>query len=96
MEWHLLQRSSGGSQWEYLAFFFGHVVDKELVANWGLRDKVQHIFEAGVLPYALALTAWRDLVKGCRIFAFIDNEVAKSSWIKGMATSLVAQRVLHH
>ena len=36
-----------------ILFYFGHVVDKELVATWGPPDGTQHIFEAEVLPYAL-------------------------------------------
>ena len=47
-------------------------------------------------PTLLALTVWGATVKGCCIFAFIDNEAAKSSWITGTATSDVAQRVLHN
>ena len=39
-----------------ILFYFGHVVSKELVATWGPPEKTQHIFEAEVLPYALALT----------------------------------------
>ena len=77
-------------------FYFGHVVDSNLVATWGPPDKTQHIFEAEVLPYALALTVWGSTVKGCCIFAFIDNEAAKASWITGSATADAAQRILHN
>ena len=79
-----------------ILFYFGHVVDKRLVATWGPPDKTQYIFEAEVLPYALALTVWGDIVKGCCIFAFIDNEAAKSAWITATASSDVAQMILHH
>jgi hypothetical protein len=79
-----------------ILFYFGHVVNKELVSTWGPPDRTQHIFEAEVLPYALALTVWGATVKGCCIFAFIDNEAAKSSWITGTATSDIAQRILHN
>jgi len=80
----------------FLLFYFGHVVDSNLVATWGPPDKTQHIFEAEVLPYALALTVWGATVKGCCIFAFIDNEAAKASWITGSATSDAALRILHN
>ena len=76
-------------------FYFGHVVDKAMVATWGPPDKTQHIFEAEVLPYVLALTVWGDVIRGCCIFAFIDSEAAKSAWITGTASSDVAQIILH-
>ena len=78
-----------------ILFYFGHVVSKELVATWGPPEKTQHIFEAEVLPYALALTVWGDIIKDCCIFAFIDNEAAKASWITGTASSDAAQKILH-
>ena len=79
-----------------ILFYFGHVIDKDLVATWGPPDRTQHIFEAEVLPYALALTVWGATVKGCCVFAFIDNEASKASWITGSASSDVAQKILHN
>ena len=76
--------------------FFGHVVSEEIVSGWGPPDKVQHIFEAEVLPYALALHLWADVLRKCCVFAFIDNEAAKASWIAGHANSQVACAVIHH
>ena len=57
---------------------------------------MQHIFEAEVLPYALALLLWADLLTDCCVFAFIDNEAAKASWIAGYANSPVASAIIHH
>ena len=79
-----------------ILFYFGHVVDKELVSTWGPPEKTQHIFEAEVLPYALALTVWGSTLEGCCLLAFIDNEAAKAAWITGTASSDIAQKVLHN
>eukprot|EP00435_Cladocopium_sp_Y103_P044234 s1937_g12.t1 len=76
--------------------FFGHVVHKDLVATWGPPGKTQHIFEAEVLPYAISLLLWPDILHHCCIFAFIDNEAAKASWISGFAGSVVASAVIHN
>eukprot|EP00435_Cladocopium_sp_Y103_P060013 s1992_g21.t1 len=76
--------------------FFGHVVHKDLVATWGPPDKTQHIFEAEVLPYAISLLVWPDILHCCCVFAFIDNEAAKASWISGVAGSTVACAVIHN
>eukprot|EP00435_Cladocopium_sp_Y103_P030816 s1608_g7.t1 len=76
--------------------FFGHIVSDDLVATWGPRDKLQHIFEAEVLPYAISLFAWSDILRNCNVFAFIDNEAAKASWISGFATSNIARTILHN
>ena len=67
--------------------FFGHVVDNSLVKTWSSESQVQHVFEAEVLRYALCLAVWYDILKGKCIFAFIENEAAKSSWIVGLAYS---------
>ena len=65
--------------------FFGHVISPQLVASWGKPDKTQYIFEAEVLPYTLCLLVWKDLLCGCALFAFIDNEAARASWISASA-----------
>ena len=59
--------------------YFGHVIDPALVRSWGSETQVQHVFEAEILPYALCLTVWRDVLEGKNVFAFIDNEAAKLS-----------------
>ena len=76
--------------------YFGHVVDEKLVKTWGSESQVQHVFEAEVLPYALCLMVWGDILRSKCVFAFIDNEAAKASWISGFAHSMVARTVIHH
>ena len=76
--------------------FFGHIVSDDLVSSWGPPDKLQHIFEAEVLPYAISLFVWSTLLRGCNVFAFIDNEAAKASWISGFATSIIARTIIHN
>eukprot|EP00435_Cladocopium_sp_Y103_P021857 s2092_g5.t1 len=78
-----------------LLHFFGLVVDEAIVATWGRPDQTQHVFEAEVLPYAMALTVWGKLLRGSCLFAFIDNEAAKASWIAGFAYSPTARQVIH-
>lgn len=75
---------------------FGHVVDESLVKTWGAETQVQHVFEAEILPYALCLAVWGDLLRSKCVFAFIDNEAAKSSWMSGFAYSKVARTVIHN
>ena len=36
-------------------YHFGYVVPEDIVASWGPADKQQYIFEAEVLPFAIAL-----------------------------------------
>lgn len=76
--------------------FFGHVISPDLVASWGEPDKTQYIFEAEVLPYTLCLLVWKDLLCDCALFAFIDNEAARASWISASAHSEVARHFIHH
>ena len=76
--------------------YFGHVIDENLVKTWGAETQVQHVFEAEVLPYALCLLVWGSILKGKCVFAFIDNEAAKASWISGIAYSRIARNVLHN
>lgn len=75
--------------------FFGHRIDPALVATWGPPEKTQYIFEAEVLPFAIALQIWRSALRNCCLYVFIDNEAAKSSWITAAAHSKVAQNILH-
>ena len=75
--------------------FFGHRIDPVLVATWGPPEKTQYIFEAEVLPFAIALQIWRSALRNCCLYVFIDNEAAKSSWITAAAHSKVAQNILH-
>lgn len=62
---------------------FGHVIKPELVAFWGEPEQIQRVFEAEVLPDAICLEVWDDLINGSNLFVFIDNEAAKASWIAG-------------
>ena len=74
---------SGGRMLRY----FGHVIDQSLVASWGRPEQTQHVFEAEVLPYALCLELWQDILRGTCLFAFLDNEAAKAAWIAGTVLS---------
>ena len=76
--------------------FFGHVIDKALVSAWGKPDQTQHVFEAEILPYAMCLELWQDILRGTCLFAFLDNEAAKASWIAGTAHSDIAKQVIHY
>ncbi len=76
--------------------FFGHVISPELVQSWGKPEKTQFIFEAEILPYALSLYVWKDLLQGSALFAYIDNEAARASWISASAHSVVARNFIHH
>ena len=76
--------------------FFGHVVSQKLVQSWGDPDKTQFIFEAEVLPYTLSLLVWKEILRGCALFAYIDNEAARASWISASAHSEVAMNFIHH
>ena len=49
-----------------------------------------------MLPYAICLEVWSDLLKDSAAFVFIDNEAAKASWIAGAAHSEVAGTIIHH
>ena len=76
--------------------FFGHIVSQKLVQTWGDPEKTQFIFEAEVLPYTLSLLVWKEMLQGCALFAFIDNEAARASWISASAHSEVAMNFIHH
>ena len=76
--------------------FFGHVISPDLVASWGRRHKTQYTFEAEFLPYTLCLLVWKELLCDCALFAFIDNEAARASWISASAHSEVARHFIHH
>ena len=66
--------------------YFGHVVNESSVKTWETESQVQHVFEAEVLPYALCLTVWGNILRSKCVFnAFIDNKAAKSSWISDFA-----------
>ena len=76
--------------------FFGHVISHDLVRTWGEPDKTQYIFEAEVLPYTLSLLVWKEVIQGCALFAYIDNEAARASWISASAHSGDAMNFIHH
>ena len=76
--------------------FFGRVISPSLVSSWGTADKTQYIFEAEVLPYTLCLLVWKEILRGCALFVFIDNEEARASWISASAHSTVAKQFIHH
>ena len=76
--------------------FFGHVIDQAMVDTWGSPNQTQHVFEAEVLPYAICLEVWQDVLCSSALFAFVDNEAAKASWIAGSAHSAIAKQVIHN
>lgn len=53
-----------------VTIFFGHVIDPRLVKTWGPADKTQYIFEAEVLPFAVALKVWGDVLIRTVVFSF--------------------------
>ena len=56
--------------------------------GWHLStDEATFIFEAEIVPYIVALFLWRKFLKGKCLFAFIDNEGARSAWITGFVAS---------
>ena len=73
---------------------FGEVLDQTMVRTWGRSTQTQFNFEAEVFPYLIALSIWGDLLRGCCIFVYIDNEAAKASWISGTAHSWAAARMI--
>ena len=75
---------------------FGFVIPEDIVSTWGPADKQQYIFEAEVLPFAVALHVWRRELAGKCLFVFIDNEAAMGAWISGNADSRVARKILHN
>ena len=44
--------------------FFGHVINPGLVSTWGSPEQTQHVFEAEVLPSAICLEVWQDVLRG--------------------------------
>eukprot|EP00435_Cladocopium_sp_Y103_P042438 s2135_g11.t1 len=74
---------------------FGEILPRELMAGWGRDDQQQYIFEAEVMPYAVSLLLWKDILRRKCIFVFIDNEGARAAWISGFASTRASQHMLH-
>ena len=74
---------------------FGEILPPEWMKHWGKVEQQQYIFEAEIMPYAVALFPWRKFLNGKCLFAFIGNEGARSSWITGFASTKTAQHILH-
>ena len=74
---------------------FGEILPPEWMRDWGKDQQQQYIFEAEIMPYAVSLFLWRDCLEGRCLFAFIDNEGARSAWIVGFASTKAAQHMLH-
>ncbi len=72
------------------------ILPEDMVATWGPAGKQEYIFEAEVLPFAVALQVWRSQLAGKCVFVLIDNEAAMSVWISGNAESAVARKILHN
>ena len=74
---------------------FGELLAQELMRTWGRDEQQQYIFEAEVVPYAVSLFLWKDVLRGKCIFAFIDNEGARAAWISGFASTAASRHMLH-
>jgi hypothetical protein len=74
---------------------FGEILPPEWMRDRGKDQQQQYIFEAEIMPYAVSLFLWRNCLKGKCLFAFIDNEGARSAWIVGFASTKAAQHMLH-
>jgi hypothetical protein len=74
---------------------FGEILPPEWMRDWGKDQQQQYIFEAEIMPYVVSLFLWRNCLKGKCLFAFIDNEGARSAWIVGFASTKAAQHMLH-
>lgn len=74
---------------------FGFELPSDVVAKWSGGVRHQLVFEAGVLPYRLALEIWESLLRGRHLLVFIDNDAARHSWIKGFADSFFARQMIH-
>ena len=74
---------------------FGEVLPTELMVSWGKDEQQQYIFEAEVMPYAVSLILWREILRGKCILVFIDNEGARSAWINGFASTPASRHMLH-
>eukprot|EP00435_Cladocopium_sp_Y103_P036446 s2670_g9.t1 len=75
--------------------FFGLRIPDDITGVWAGNGRQQLVFEAEVLPYLLALTCWSDILGGRHLLAFIDNDGARHSWVKGGAESIHALRMIH-
>lgn len=76
--------------------FFGEVLSDEITRCWSGGSREQLVYEAEVLPYAVALHVWRSHLDGCCLFVYIDNEASRFSWIAGTADREIVQRMIHH
>ena len=74
---------------------FVELLPPEWLKDWGWDQQQQYIFEAEMMPYAASLMMWKRFLKGKCLFAFIENEGARSAWISGFASTKAARHMLH-
>eukprot|EP00435_Cladocopium_sp_Y103_P073752 s20_g45.t1 len=74
---------------------FGEQLPQEWMQGWGWDAQQQYIFEAEIMPYAVSLVIWKNVLRRKCVFAFIDNEGARAAWIAGFASTKAAQHMLH-
>ena len=70
--------------------FFGAVFRKEAVDTWKLDRITQIITQAELVAIPIAFESWRDILQDRDIIAFIDNDPAKDSLVRGSSPSAVS------
>lgn len=76
--------------------FFGEVLSDEITRCWSGGSREQLVYEAKIIPYAVALHVWRSYLEGCCLYVYIDNEASRLAWIAGTADREIVQRMIHH
>ena len=76
---------------------FGEELPGTLTRFWAGRgrDDKSVIFEAEVLPFALALAIWSDVLENSCTVVYIHKEGTRHLWINGTADSISARRIIH-
>eukprot|EP00435_Cladocopium_sp_Y103_P074784 s23_g51.t1 len=75
--------------------FFGMHLPDFVTGVWAAGGRKNLVFEAEILPYALALECWAELMRDRHVIIFIDNDGARHGWISAMADSKHARLILH-
>ena len=73
---------------------FGDHVPKCLVERWKGGGKKQVIFFAEIFPVVVAKATWKDVVQGCRVLFFLDNEGARFTFIRSYSAQVNATDLL--
>ena len=59
-----------------------------------LDESGNPIYELEILPLVVCLDLWGDLIRGCPVVHYIDNDAAKSAMIKGYGATDVAGKLV--